>query len=105
MVESFVFYDASSSTVKAIARQDSPYVLLTPDHNRQFGNLLDTPEIHLKPDQALVLISLASRTIDDYKTLPELTALLETVEKVLVKALQARSISGISPIFLVALTP
>lgn len=101
-VESFVLYDAPM--VRAIARQSSPFILLTRHQNRQFGNLLDTPTLHLRSDQILVLISLAASTDIDYRTLPELDALLTTIEDALSKTIQGTSMPH-SPIFLAALTP
>jgi HAMP domain-containing protein len=104
-VSSFVFYDATTRTVHSIARQSSPFMILSHDQSRQVGNFLDTPELQLAPHQVLVLMSSVPRgTQEETLSLErqELTALLSTLEDSLDQTLQ-RYPRKAAPIFIATL--
>lgn len=107
LVNCFVFYDSETMTIEAIARQSSPFVLITHGQPRKIGNFVETPTLRLEPNQVLVLISTSFLLDQDVSLLeiPELSALLDMLEDVLSQAIDHQTTRKASPIFVAAMTP
>ena len=92
-VTSFIFYDATTHSLRAIARHSSPFILLSLHQPYQIGNFLDTPELQLEPHQVIVVLSGAtqvdqntSNALNDLLNIPELNDLLQMLDEVLTAA-------------------
>ncbi|TVQ17507.1 MAG: HAMP domain-containing protein [Leptolyngbya sp. DLM2.Bin15] len=104
-ITSFIVYDATTHSLRAIARHSSPFILLSLHQPYQVGNFLDSPELQLEPHQVIVVISgntqIKQDSAADLLDIPELNTLLQMLQDVLTQAAEHRT-RLTTPIFVAA---